>query len=72
MRDDPEIDKLTIGWNSSRWVDGYRPHDGDWERDGKAIGKNTKIRGLTFGRPGHVPNTNLVARGWRATNQWKG
>ena len=43
----PKLDKLTIGTNVRCNL--YLPHDGDWERDGKSIGKNTNIKHLGFG-----------------------
>ena len=42
--DDPELTELKI---NSR--DGYFPHDGDWERDGRATGENTRIKELHLG-----------------------
>lgn len=56
--DDPELDKLVIGrvprfadnthWPFTNWKN-YHPHDGDWERDGEGVGRNTHIKELSFG-----------------------
>ena len=43
--DDPELNKLTIGYSHI-----YHPNDNDWERDGKAIGRNTQIKEIDFSR----------------------
>ena len=39
---DPDLTNLTIE------KDNYLPHDGDWERDGKGIGRNEHIKELCF------------------------
>ena len=39
---DPELGKLTIDYYN------YYPHDGNWERDGLGIGRNTHIKELHF------------------------
>mmetsp|Transcript_3533 Transcript_3533/g.7806 ORF Transcript_3533/g.7806 Transcript_3533/m.7806 type:complete len:570 (-) Transcript_3533:85-1794(-) len=49
--DDPNLIKLKIG------VQDYfpDPHDIDWERDGKSIGRNTHVRELSFCHGGLYP-----------------
>ena len=38
---DPDLTELNMG--------NYLPPDGDWERDGKGVGRNTHIKKLRFG-----------------------
>ena len=52
--DDPDLTKLTIGDQNDYQLslgegNYYYPHDGDWGRDGKGIGRNTHIKELCFG-----------------------
>lgn len=44
---DPDLTKLTIGGGN------YRPYDGNWERDGEGIGRNTQINKLVLGNGLH-------------------
>ena len=41
---DPDLTKLTI----DTYQNNYLPHDGDWARDGKGIGRNEYIKELCF------------------------
>ena len=43
---DPDLTNLTINTYSDKY--NYLPHDGDWERDGNAIGGNVHINELCF------------------------
>lgn len=48
---DPELTTLTIGYETSRYVfrgKYYFPPDGNWERDGITIGRNTQITQLNI------------------------
>ena len=45
VNNDPELRRLFVGGRH-----GYNPPDGDWERDGKGIGKNTHIKEIDFSR----------------------
>ena len=54
---DPELGKLTIDYYN------YYPHDGDWGRDGLGIGRNERIKELSFGYylPGRVRRDEFEA-----------
>lgn len=45
VNNDPELRRLFVGGRH-----GYNPNDNDWERDGKAIGRNTQIKEIDFSR----------------------
>ena len=51
---DPELNKLTISPHS------YHPLDGDWERDGRSIGRNEHIKELCFAN--NLAQNNYVSR----------
>ena len=47
---DPKLVKLAIYIGESYTeCDMYRPHDGDWERDGKSVGRSIHIKELVLG-----------------------
>ena len=53
---DPDLTNLTINKNN------YRPHDGDWERDGQGIGNNEHMKELSLGGLASSDLGNAVAR----------